>query len=43
MPPGPFNIFRLAGPNEEDVVPSLNEAGAFLTKNIPLLEQNEIG
>jgi hypothetical protein len=43
MTHGPFNIFRLAGPNEEDVVPSLNEAGAFLGKNTPLLEQNEIG
>jgi hypothetical protein len=43
MTRGSFRIFKLAGPNDEDVVPSLTEAGASLTKDIPLLEQNEIG
>jgi hypothetical protein len=38
-----FRIFRLAGPNDDDVFPSLTETGAFLAKNVPLLEQNETG
>jgi hypothetical protein len=40
---GMFRIFRLAGPNDDDVFPSLTETGAFLAKNVPLLEQNETG
>lgn len=43
MTRGLFRIFRLAKPNDDDVFPSLNETGAYLAKNTPLLEQNEIG
>jgi hypothetical protein len=43
MTRGLFRMFRLAGPNDDDVFPSLNQIGAFIAKNVPLLEPNEIG
>jgi hypothetical protein len=43
MTAGLFRIFKLAGPNDADMSPSLNENGAFLANNVALLEQNEIG
>jgi len=43
MTRSPFRIFKLAGADDASLFPSLNSNGAFLAKNIPLLEHDEIG
>lgn len=43
MTRSPFRIFKLAGADDASLFPSLNSNGAFLAKNVPLLEHDEIG